>query len=788
MTSEYNDFTSNRLPYDRMVTRLDWDIERYARLLESLRRIPPQLGKIRMIPDSLAYHNENIDRISAKYPPIRSRKDLERLRKAIEERMAADTLNKERPFFLSEEEEADRDSCVFYAAELLKMCASNKSRVIADSTHYQQSYLRLKESNDYAMERYQQLQDRIFVQGQSPYSTILKGFKFQWAYAAREIHEKYNFATLEHLDRDSITFSSPSRGPLLVVFLILEVLCLLLLILIIALLFKLAVRLFKGLKQSVSKEQHFSLIALIAVIINGILLYSLPGGEDNFMSSAASLMGTYLWLLGATIAALLIRLKPEDLRSGIKQYMPLMTTALVVIGLRIVFMPNSMMNIVFTPLLLIFLIWQLTVCLKYGARTSSVDRTLGWLTMIVLGAATITSFVGYIFVALIIMVWWFFQIATILTLITIFHLLEQFRVTKLKEIVDDYKKRLTFVSAAERDNLTFGATWAYDFIKTVVMPLFALLSIPFSIKLALGIFDFNDIFDSLYNSNFINLTNADGAPAFRMSFKSIVVLTWVFFIFRYINYAAYSLFLSFRYSSQLKRTGRKTVRKDEINFSLGKSLINIIVWFTYIVVVILTLKIPTASLTIIAGGLSAGIGIALKDVINNFIYGIQLMSGRVRVGDWIECDGVRGKVTNISYQSTQIETLENAEMSFLNATLFAKNFSNLTHNNSYEFIKIIVGVSYGTEVEKVRQVLVDAMQELRTKDAYGREVVDPKRGIYVVFEGFGDSSVNLAVKQSVLVSERIAYVDKAREIIYDTLNKNGITIPFPQRDIHVIDK
>ncbi len=125
-------------------------------------------------------------------------------------------------------------------------------------------------------------------------------------------------------------------------------------------------------------------------------------------------------------------------------------------------------------------------------------------------------------------------------------------------------------------------------------------------------------------------------------------------------------------------------------------------------------------------------------------------------------------------------------MSFLNATLFNKNFSNLTHNNSYEFIKIIVGVSYGTEVETVRQVLVDAMQELRTKDNYGREVVDPKRGIYVVFDSFGDSSVNLAVKQYVLVAERIAYVDKAKEVIYDALNKAGITIPFPQRDIHVI--
>ncbi|MBQ2228931.1 MAG: mechanosensitive ion channel, partial [Bacteroidales bacterium] len=233
---------------------------------------------------------------------------------------------------------------------------------------------------------------------------------------------------------------------------------------------------------------------------------------------------------------------------------------------------------------------------------------------------------------------------------------------------------------------------------------------------------------------------------------------------------------------------RKTVRKNEINLSLGKSIINAITWIIYVIVIIVMLKIPTTSLTIIAGGLSAGIGIALKDIINNFVYGIQLMSGRVRVGDWIECDGVRGRVTGISYQSTQIETIEGAVMSFLNASLFNKNFSNLTHNNSYEFVKIVVGVSYGSDMNKVREVLVDAMQQMRTKDSYGREIVDPKKGIYVTFDAFDESSINVAVKQFILVAERIAYVDKAKEVIYEALTNAGISIPFPQRDIHVISE
>ena len=102
------------------------------------------------------------------------------------------------------------------------------------------------------------------------------------------------------------------------------------------------------------------------------------------------------------------------------------------------------------------------------------------------------------------------------------------------------------------------------------------------------------------------------------------------------------------------------------------------------------------------------------------------------------------------------------------------------------FLEIQVGVAYGTDMQRVREVLEEAMQVMRTKDQYGREVVEPKKGIYVTFGDFGESAVDILVKQYVLAAERIEYIDKAKEVIYNALNENGIDIPFPQRDIHVI--
>ena len=73
-----------------------------------------------------------------------------------------------------------------------------------------------------------------------------------------------------------------------------------------------------------------------------------------------------------------------------------------------------------------------------------------------------------------------------------------------------------------------------------------------------------------------------------------------------------------------------------------------------------------------------------------------------------------------------------------------------------------------------------------TKDKYGRNIVDPKRGVVVAFETFGDSSIDIALKQYVLVEERYVYEARVKELVYNTLNENGIEIPFPQRDVHII--
>ena len=81
-------------------------------------------------------------------------------------------------------------------------------------------------------------------------------------------------------------------------------------------------------------------------------------------------------------------------------------------------------------------------------------------------------------------------------------------------------------------------------------------------------------------------------------------------------------------------------------------------WFLYVVISMLCLNISTSGILVAMGGLSTGIGFAMKDTLENLFYGVSLMTGRLHIGDIIECDGVRGQVVDISYQSTMIEALD----------------------------------------------------------------------------------------------------------------------------------
>ena len=791
VTKEFNNFNKNRTPYDRIVANLDVEIGRYARLIESLRRLPPELVDLEIVPDSLAYHNDTLDAHLRQTESLLQQELQEQVEAVLAMNAVQDTTSSVEEnvsaFILSEAGQADRDSCLRYASELLTMYAETRELVMADSTHYREARLRMEESYQYARDYYGILENKVFSEGQTPWWTILAHPGDYWREARAAMREKYSFSDIwkaltnseiEYTDEEinnSNRLMNSARIYWLVIYLLVFFVLWGLLVLVLLPVY----RFIKPVGKLVAKEQRRYLALLLACFVFMILTFD--SSNDDLVRKGVSVIQTFIWLLVAINAALLIRLHPSKLKHSVKLYLPTIFTALVVISLRLLFVPNAFLNFFFPLLLLIMTLWQLAANLHRSAKADRTDAIIGWVSFTITAVATLIGWGGYVFLSLIILVWWYFQLAVILAILSVLDLLQQYKRGRLDKKVEAYSEKITYVSGADKEKLLFGATWFHDLVRDVLIPWLALGSIPTCVQWALDIFEFNDLYITIFEKPFFT------QGEFQISVYSVLFLTAMFFAFCYANKAIHTIWQTASYRRFMRKNQRTIVRANEVNLSLGNSLISVFVWFIYADIFILTLHIPTGSLGLIAGGLSAGVGLALKDIINNFIYGVQLMGGRLRVGDMIECDGNLGKVIAISYQSTQVQELGGPIIAFTNTALFNKNFKNLTRGSAYVYTKVNIGVGYDADVDKIRALLQEASKELLTKDEYGRDVVDPKWGIKVDIADFADSAIVIAMKQSVLVEKRFGFIKNARQLIYKTFRENGITIPFNQLDVHVIN-
>ena len=750
VTEEYENFNKDKESVDQTLSDLDFEIRRYANLAEVLRRIPPEREAVIELPDSLTCDSDTLQNLySLTETPLNE----------IIEASLLDSTRLMRS--LDYQGEADRDSCLYYVAELMKIYADHRSLIVADTALYHETYLRMQYAYDYVQEYYQIIQRKILKDGQTSWVTILDAPETYWEKAIDSIRTKNNSVVLFYIVGFFALWG-------LVALLLLSVF-----------------RRVKVVQRWVAKEQRPYVVLLLTCVLCIAIadIYSLSDPKE---ARAIYLSNTYLWLLVALIVALLSRLKSEQLKYGLGNYLPTIYTAAVVVSCRVLFMPNDMMNFFLPPLLIVASVWQLLICLLRRNKMESVDAVISWISFSIIVVATVIAWVGYIFVALLVLLWWYLQLAFILTLIVVSHLLSFYKEKRLNSRIKAYSESVTYVDGSDKEKLMFGVTWFYDLIKEVIIPLMGITSLIYSLRLSLDVFDFDKLFKALCYEPFYQLVNASGEMVLSVSIYSLALLMGLVFVFLYISKALRYLWQYGSYVRFMRKNKCSTIEKNAINLSLANTVINVLVWAVYAILAIDMLQIPTSTVGLILGGFSAGLGIALKDILNNIIYGIQLMTGRLKIGDWIECDGVRGTVSDITYQTTLLETSDGSTVSFLNSDLFQKSFTNLSKSISYMLVKIDVGVAYGTDMQHVRDILLEAMQEMCTQDSSGRDVVDPSKGISVVFGDFGDSAVEVSVKQYVLSNQCISYTERAKEVIYNALNANGIAIPFPQRDIRVI--
>ncbi|MGE0183294.1 MAG: mechanosensitive ion channel family protein [Parvularculaceae bacterium] len=191
------------------------------------------------------------------------------------------------------------------------------------------------------------------------------------------------------------------------------------------------------------------------------------------------------------------------------------------------------------------------------------------------------------------------------------------------------------------------------------------------------------------------------------------------------------------------------------------------------------LGLDLSNLALIAGALSVGIGFGLQSIVNNFVSGLILLFERpIKAGDWIVTASGEGIVKKISVRSTEIETFDRAAIIVPNSELIASTVTNWTHKNALGRIRVAVGVSYDSDPELVREILL--------KVANDHPLIVRYPEPFVVWEDFGASSLDFEVRAFLSdIGKGLQVRTDLRYAIFKAFKEKGIEIPFPQQDVYI---
>ena len=649
----------------------------------------------------------------------------------------AQSLQTLRTNMLSPQALKDRSICLTLATYIGSTLRENCDQMEDYIEIYQRTENRLKQLNDYALKRYNDIQTSIFRNGGDNYLSILSHFTRYWKDMHQVVKKKY--------DLNSTNKSQWSVRWILILFVSIVFYA------VVAILLNQVV--FRFLLPRRFRTERFMRKRTPIIMATTVITFALCMGlltntlDQNFFVMASDLLVEYGWLLGVILISLLLRVEASQVMSAVRIYSPLITVGFIVIVFRIILIPSELVNLIFPPILLLCTLWQWSVIHRHNRNIPRSDIFYSYISLTVFLCSLVCSIIGYTLLSVQLLIWWLMQLTCTLT------------ITCIGLYVKRYGERHEF------SKKPVTQTWAYHLLRQVILPVLGVLSIMISIYWAAEVFNLSDLCWRMFNKNFINLENL------KVSIVKLSIVVCLWFLFRYIAKTILGL-LAQHYQMQ----DPTTAASRQV---MGKNVIQVIVWGAWLLISLSLLHISVTWLLAISGGLSTGIGFASKDIIENIYYGASLMAGRVKVGDWIEVDGTMGKVNSISYTSTVVESLYGEVITFQNSQLFTKNYKNLTRNHGYILALVPFSVAYGTKVPLVKQLVEQAITDLHHR------WVDRSKKVTVVMTEMGDSSVNFKLVIWVDAVKRIYVVSDIMTCIYETLGQNGIEIPFPQRDVHI---
>jgi len=262
---------------------------------------------------------------------------------------------------------------------------------------------------------------------------------------------------------------------------------------------------------------------------------------------------------------------------------------------------------------------------------------------------------------------------------------------------------------------------------------------------------------------------------FSLSVYNLFLVVIIFFAVKGITHS-----IDLLIKKRLEKGGLKSFDEGR-----GKSITQIFKYIIYILGFIVTIKSLGINVDLILGvfaALGLGIGFALQDVFKDLISGIIILfEGNVSVGDILEVDGLIGTVKEIKLRTSLIRTRDGIFIVVPNNRVVNEKVINWSTNTKITRFHVAVGVAYGSDVEKVKKLLLQSVNE--------NEMIAKRPSPIVFFNDFGDSALMFQVNFWLMDTWSVELIKSdLRFTINKLFRENNIQIPFPQRDVHLIQK
>ena len=472
------------------------------------------------------------------------------------------------------------------------------------------------------------------------------------------------------------------------------------------------------------------LVALIYFVVKVAVV------TNPFFISALNLGIEMCMMLIFLNCSMMLRVDTRQLVPTLLSYMPTVLLSLSIIIYRVSLVDINVIRVTYPILLALLIVAQVVAISRLMRNIPVVDRYVSVGALVLFAICFAMNFWGYYYLSIHIALAWSLYIIGFLLLSCFYYILRR-RENQLRQ----------------RDEKAFLASWRPFTYKRLLRPMALIIVFIVCTLECAHVFNINDWLNGIYKYDFVHYPGIVCLSVKRV-FRIALFAILVHYMVGLVNYI-------------LRRQYKEKADVGALN--LVRNVMVIVVWGAFVVVALAYVEVNSIGIIATLGGLAVGLGVALRDTFDCLLCGIILMMGRIKIGDVVEVGSeVRGKVVDIQYRTTLIETDDGAIISVFNTQFFGKDFRNVSYSGKYQRLHIAFRVQKEIDSPHIRKVLaqalIDNVPELAKTPA-------PR----ILFGGTDRFHVDMIAQVWVPVMDYYEAISNVKETLFNTLKANGMS-------------